>query len=251
MTQSQDEGVAPSKSWAWLRRLLPGRLQPAARGLRKRIQRLSLNLDEPFRTVFPFTQAHPVRQQNIVRLSRLIEQNNVPGAVVECGVLDGGMAALMAWGTRASSQDRPIHLFDAWRGLPPPTSEDGSSGQKWEGEVVGSPKRVRSIMSKMGIEPARLHFHVGWFHETFPSARIDKIALLHIDPDFYEPVKLCLERWYPVLSPGGYIQIDDYEAFSGCRKAVDEFLAAHPDIRLETSGDTAHAFYFVKPVSTA
>ena len=60
--------------------------------------------------------------------------------------------------------------------------------------------------------------------------------MLHVDCDFYEPVVLTLETWYPKLSPGGFVQIDDYDAFSGCRQATDEFLADHPETRLETWG---------------
>lgn len=247
MSQLQESGYAPPQSFVWLRRILPRRLQPLARGMRKRLQRLSLKLEEPYRTAYPYTQAHPIRQQHIVRIAEAVEQNRVEGAIVECGVLDGGMAALMAWGTRKSSPVRSVHLFDAWQGLPASTSEDGSEARIWEGEVVGSPSRVRSVMKEFGIDPMRLHFHVGWFNDTFPKAKIDKIALLHIDPDFYDPVKLCLERWYPHVSPGGYVQIDDYGAFAGCKKATDEFLAIHPDIKLETYGEDVKAYFFVKP----
>jgi hypothetical protein len=109
---------APRQRWRWLRKFLPKRLQPMLRGLRKRGQRVFMHLDEPYRSVFPFTQAHPVRQQNLVRLAKLIVEANIPGAVVECGVLDGGTAALVAWASHSADPARPVHLFDAWEGLP-------------------------------------------------------------------------------------------------------------------------------------
>jgi hypothetical protein len=66
------------------------------------------HLDEPYRSVFPFTQVHPIRQQNLVTLGRAIVEENVPGVIVECGVLDGGTATLMAWASRKADPTRRV-----------------------------------------------------------------------------------------------------------------------------------------------
>jgi O-methyltransferase len=240
------DSLAPAQSVRWLRPLIPKRLQPSLRGLRKRYQRRSLTLDEPYRSVFPYTQAHPVRQRSLVDLCERIDRERVAGAVVECGVLDGGTAALMAWATNGSNPARPVHLFDAWEGLPETTSEDGADAAVWTGEVVGSPKRVLAIMEKLGVAQSRLHVHRGWFDETFPAVHAE-VAIVHVDCDFYAPTRLCLEKWYPALSAGGFMQFDDYAAFSGCRQAVDEFRAEHPEIRLEEVGDDVKAYVIRKP----
>lgn len=240
---------APEQSYQWLRPFIPKKLQPWLRGIRKKWQLRSLDLDEPYRTIFTYTQVSQTRQQNLVRLSQFVEQQNIAGAVVECGVLDGGTAALMAYATKKSI--RPIHLFDAWLGLPESTKEDGEGSKKWSGQVVGSPRRVAKIMSKLSILPERIHIHNGWFEDTFPTVEIEKIALLHIDCDFYAPTALCLQRWYPLISPGGYIQFDDYLAFQGCTKAVDEFIASHPEIQLQIFGrpGRGEAYFLQKPLS--
>jgi O-methyltransferase len=107
----------------------------------------------------------------------------------------------MGW----ASKDRPLHLFDAWEGLPETTEEDGEESGKWVGQVVGSPKRVLAAMDALGVARERVHLHEGWFHETFPHAEVGPVALLHIDCDFYEPTVLCLQKWYPLLSPGGFV----------------------------------------------
>src|SRR4029077_2994420 len=133
--------------------------------------------------------------------------NNIPGAVVECGVLDGGTAALMAFGTAESG--REVHLFDSWEGLPDVSEKDGDSAM-WAGEAVGSQRRVASIFGTLNVDPVRVIFHKGWFDKTFPKAKISQIALLHIDADFYDSVSLALKTWEPHVSPGGYIQFDDY-----------------------------------------
>jgi O-methyltransferase len=238
---------APAQSWRWLRPFIPKRLQPYLRGARKWVQRLSIDLEEPYRTVFPYTQAHMNRQRSLVELCKAIETEKVEGAIVECGVLDGGTAALMAWATQPPAMKRQVHLFDAWEGLPKTTMEDGAEAAKWTGEVVGSPVRALAVMRELGISRDRIVVHHGWFNETFPQANVSKVAMLHVDCDFYEPTRLCLEKWYPVLAPGGAMQFDDYAAFSGCRKAVDEFLAQHPELVLEAHGDGVQAYVIRKP----
>ena len=47
-----------------------------------------------------------------------------------------------------------------------------------------------------------MKIHRGWFDQTFPKVTVDLVALAHIDCDFYEPTRLCLEKWYPMLSTG-------------------------------------------------
>lgn len=51
-----------------------------------------------------------------------------------------------------------------------------------------------------------------------------KLSLLHIDVDLYEPTKIALELLYPLLSKGGVLILDDYGAFAGTNKAVDDYF---------------------------
>jgi asparagine synthase (glutamine-hydrolysing) len=43
----------------------------------------------------------------------------------------------------------------------------------------------------------------------------------------------CVERISPLLVPGGRLVLDDYYAWSGCRKAVDEYFAERAGFRVE------------------
>jgi hypothetical protein len=60
------------------------------------------------------------------------------------------------------------------------------------------------------------------------------------------PIFMILSAWEPHVVPGGYIQIDDYSAFIGCRRAVDEYMGIHPKLKLETFEEVA--FYIQKPL---
>lgn len=234
---------APAQQFTALRPFIPKRVQPLLRSVRKRLSRPRY-LVEPYRSVYPYTMVGPIRQANLVRLAKAIDAEGVPGAIVECGVCDGGTAALMAY----ASPQRPVHLFDSWQGLPETSAEDGEGGKKWTGSCVGSPRRVIKIMRKLGVDTNRLTFHRGWFKDTFPHADVSPVALLHLDADFYEPIRLCLEYWYPRMAPGGYIQFDDYESFVGCKKAVDEFVARHPGLEIQAFVEgRAKARFLKKP----
>ena len=65
------------------------------------------------------------------------------------------------------------------------------------------------------------------------------VALAHIDVDWYEPVKVCLERITPNLAVGGSIILDDYKYWGGCKLATDEFLDKNTNIfELDSSMDS-------------
>ena len=51
------------------------------------------------------------------------------------------------------------------------------------------------------------------------------VALAHIDGDWYRSVLTCLERIWPWLIVGGVLVIDDYDSWSGCRCAVNDYFA--------------------------
>src|SRR6185295_8477294 len=67
----------------------------------------------------------------------------------------------------------------------------------------------------------------GWFADTVPGLvdEVGPIALLRLDSDFHEATRFTLEQFYDAVVPGGVVIINDYFAFEGCRKAVDDFRA--------------------------
>jgi O-methyltransferase len=171
-----------------------------------------------------------------------VERRRIPGCLVECGVWNGGSAGITAVALRDS---REVWLFDSWDGLPEPGDIDTSvTGIRREkGWDLGSIEEVeRLFFHKLSIDQSRVHIVKGWFEETLPIHRrkIGTIALLHLDGDWYESTKRCLEELYDQVSPGGYIVIDDYGYWMGCRKAVDEFVERRQlDVKLLTIDETA------------
>lgn len=167
------------------------------------------------------------RLSALYEIGSWLERRRVRGSFVECGVWNGGSSAVLGSVARRSGE-RNVWLFDSWEGMPDATEEDvactGKRGAK--GMTRGSEETVRELLfGRLGLDRARVHVVRGWFNETVPSAAnaIGEIALLHLDCDWYESVKFCLETLYDRVVDGGYIVVDDYGHWKGCRKAVDEF----------------------------
>jgi len=181
-----------------------------------------------FFTVKPYTMLPYPRMSLLYDLARRLEGTRFGGAVVECGSWNGGSAGLMAGAARGKSE-REFWLFDSWEGLPGPSGRDihvsGRAGEK--GEAAGSEAAARRLLfRRLKLDPNRIHLVRGWFQDTIPplKARVGPIALLHLDCDWYESVKFCLEEWYDQVREGGFVVIDDYGEWRGCRQAVDEFF---------------------------
>ena len=51
-----------------------------------------------------------------------------------------------------------------------------------------------------------------------------KICLLNLDVDIYEPSKAILENFYEKISTGGILILDDYLTFPGETKAIVDFI---------------------------
>ena len=106
--------------------------------------------------------------------------------------------------------------------------------------MVADEAKVREAVVRFGDGRA-VEVRPGWFADTFPGAvpEVGEVAVLHVDGDRYESVKLTLESWHPVLSPGAFVVIDDYGTWQGSRTATDEFLAIHGITGALTARSTA------------
>ena len=184
-----------------------------------------------------YTMTTPVRCRRLWDSCKLVLKGNVPGCFVECGVWKGGSSAIMALAIKNARQERHLHLFDSFEGLPEPTEKDCEraaiySGGRNQGKLAtvnqcraGLDEVRHLILDEIKVPKELAHFHVGWFQNTIPvdAGQLGPIGLLRLDGDWYDSTKICLEHLYPLLSPGGIIIMDDYFAWEGCRKAVDEY----------------------------
>lgn len=190
--------------------------------------------------------------EKLLVIERLAKGTRQPGDFLECGMALGGSAIVMA-GLRP---DRTFHGYDVFGIIPPPSTNDppevharyhtivegraqGIGGKTYYGYLDSLYDEVIHNFAIHGVpvEAPRISLHCGLFEDTlFPEA---PVALAHVDSDWHDPVKLCLERIWPRLSRGGHMVLDDYHDYGGCRQATDDFVAATPDATIVRSSPSA------------
>ncbi len=181
-----------------------------------------------YRTFRTFTM---IPMRSYVKNLRLASKfKDVPGCIVECGTWRGGMIAGIS---RTFENQRECFLFDSFEGLPAAQAIDGDAAIGWQ-QDVSSPyyydnckAEVEFAHKAMELAKSKKHQIVkGWFNETLPSFdRTQKIALLRLDGDWYESTMTCLENLYDSVEEGGLIIMDDYYHWTGCARAVHDFLS--------------------------
>jgi O-methyltransferase len=178
-----------------------------------------------------------------------IKRTRVPGDFLEFGIALGGSGICIA---SELGGDRRFIGFDVFGMIPPPSTEDGLSpneryeiiksggsagigGDQYYGYVDNLLDVVVKNFEEFGlrVDGRKIALVQGLYEETLPKQPEMTIAFAHIDCDWYDPVKLCLEYIAPRLSPGGIIILDDYNDWPGCKKASDEFCAKSPELDVE------------------
>ncbi len=210
---------------------------------------------DAMKVVKGYTMSTPIDMATLYEQVIHLDRYNVEGDFVECGVWKGGSAGIMAAASLRGSRtaERTIHLFDLFDDIVAPDPEkdagravaeindflmkkgkslsDMKKGEKVTGIYAGhgghgKVEIVRELLvDKIGYPESKLCFHVGLFQDTVPAAAdIEKIALLRLDGDWYESIKIPLEHLYDRVVKGGVVIIDDYWTYEGCRRALDEFM---------------------------
>lgn len=167
------------------------------------------------------------------------ESSGLAGSVIEAGTALGGSAVVLG---SAKAPNRPLVLYDVFGTIPPPSAADGADVRRRYDVIAGGSatgiggdtyygyredlrRDVEQNLASFGIDGERdnLHFVQGLYQDTMPVR--EPVAIAHLDCDWYESVMTCLMGIESSLVPGGRFVIDDYDSWSGCRTAVDEFLA--------------------------
>ena len=84
---------------------------------------------------------------------------------------------------------------------------------------------MKTNFDHYGLLDDQVKFLEGWFKDTLPSAPIEKLAILRADGDMYESTRDIFTNLYTKLTVGGFVIIDDYLTFAGCRQAITEYRA--------------------------
>lgn len=180
--------------------------------------------------VYNNTMCSKLRVKALTKAIHYIVDNDVPGDFVECGTWRGGLAALMLHYIR-KTEDKRLYIYDTFEGMPEPGENDcGTSKRKYQENKGDWCKAdidiVKSVLQQVDPSYSDLCYLVkGKVEDTLDSITPQTVALARLDTDWYESTKKELEVLYPRVQPRGYVLIDDYTDWNGCRQAVDEYLA--------------------------
>jgi O-methyltransferase len=188
--------------------------------------------------VKPYTMTSVERVVALCQSIAYLENHQVPGDIVECGVWKGGsvMASALALLALDSTQ-RQLYLYDTFTGMPEPAPIDidfqGRPARELLRQTTPEADLTRARCSLHDVKEAliqtrypweKLIFVPGRVETTIPQQAPDEIALLRLDTDWYESTYHELEHLYPRLVEGGVLIVDDYGHWQGAQKAVDDYF---------------------------
>jgi len=189
-----------------------------------------------------YATADPSRFSKFISHLEFFRQtSNIRGEIMEFGVFKGN--SFFRWikfrDLLEQTQSRKIIGFDIFGNFPEAIYEDDklkrdafvketSGGKSISEAELRSLLQEQKLESNVEIIPGDILKTLDEYLENNPHL---KISLLHIDVDLYEPTKLVLEKLYDKVTKGGIIIFDDYGAFAGTNKAVDDFFKGSREIQ--------------------
>jgi len=159
--------------------------------------------------------------------------SKAPGAIVECGVFKG--VSFVRFAVFESLYGKKPHKkligFDTFSKFPEtsfkPDIKYREKFIKAAGENSISRQQLEKVLRNKGIGE-NIEMIEGDILKTVPEYLRKnpslKISLLNLDTDVYEPASVILENFYPRISKGGILVLDDYKIFPGETRAVDEYF---------------------------
>lgn len=149
---------------------------------------------------------------------RVIE-DGLTGDFAECGVYKGAHPMIMAEVARRNNDNRKIHLFDSFEGVPKVTAERDQNEivAYGESEVLESSgvayaemKHCKDAFRANDAPLDNCVFHPGWFQDVIPFSNWPQLSILRLDVDLLESNEICFYYLYPKLQIGGYFITDDW-----------------------------------------
>lgn len=216
-------------------------------------------IQKVYKTCGPYTMTGPGKMYALYKAVCYVIEREISGCMVECGVWKGGSSMIMATTLKLhKEQCRDLYLYDTYTGMSKPSNEDRRQNldelqqaevlSKWEQKqqenynewCFSSLTEVKRNLSLTGYPEQRLFFVKGKVEDTLQKIVPESsISILRLDTDWYQSTKKELSVLFPKLAIGGILIIDDYYAWGGQKKAVDNFFANFKEVlftRIDKSG---------------
>ncbi len=150
----------------------------------------------------------------------------LPGDFVECGVRTGMFSLAVAHYVDFNATGRSFYLFDTFSGIP---EEQINATERALGVAVHMNERSSGNVyeiAKANFSPYPKAYLVrGRVPDTLESVEIDRVSYLSIDMNIVAPEIAAIRHFWPKLSPGAPVILDDYGWLNHApqKEAMDEF----------------------------
>lgn len=167
------------------------------------------------------------RLDNIQFCIETVIADNIHGDLIETGAWRGGACIFMRGVLRVYGvTDRIVWVADSFEGFPAPSDlmrndDDALVCQPEQAHLAVPLDDVVHNFALYDLMDWQVQFIRGWFSQTLPGP-VKKLAVLRLDGDLYESTMDAIKPLYPLLEPGGFCIIDDWNV-SMCREAVYEY----------------------------
>lgn len=178
-------------------------------------------------------QVTPAETATILRLAE--QCVGLEGDFVELGCYKGMTSVELGRLLAKSDPYKRLWVYDSFAGLPEKTSQDasGAGANFQKGELLVTKREVVERLKKAGLH--NVIVKKAWFDDLTDHDLPAQIAFAFCDGDLYKSIKTSLQLVLPRLTKQGIIIVHDYNnpQLPGSARAVDEFLRAHPEFRLQ------------------
>lgn len=193
-----------------------------------------MNFQQIYQLCSPFTMTSLKKMERLYESVVYLNENNIYGSYVECGVYKGGSIMNMALTQLNYIKMVHIYLYDTFEGMTPQGDFDVNHKGVPAARILKNPSKrcicsledVKKNLSLTGYPKEFLHYRKGDVAVTLKQMVPEKISLLRLDTDWYESTKIELEVLYPLLVKGGILILDDYGYWRGARKAADDYFSS-------------------------
>ena len=163
--------------------------------------------------------------------------DRIPGHIIETGVWRGGasMFAAKTIEVLGNVDRRKVFFCDSFKGIPKVEGKAVSKQDKtaWKYQILNDNDvgRVRSRVQSFRVDTSNVAYVEGYFNESIPALIKNNpeltFSVIRLDGDTYFSTMDAIKELYPRLNKGGFIIIDDYIDWIGCKRAIDDYRREH------------------------
>jgi len=169
------------------------------------------------------------RLDNLQECMETVIADGIQGDFIETGVWRGGACIFMRGVLRAygitNNTVWVADSFDGFQQSPVLSIDKELVSQPEQAHLAVPMSDVRHNFNLYGLMDHQVKFLPGWFSETLPGP-VKRLAVLRLDSDLYSSTMDSIRPLYPLLEPGGFCIVDDWNV-PMCRKAVNEYRDHH------------------------